>query len=81
MWCCHMKSIKRKTTLIDNIQSHPSARRIKDYNWESEALGMCMNSLRTLLNHTSVWLYTLIVGIFLQLILSGDVESNPGPMG
>ena len=66
MWCCRMKSVKRKSRLV---------------NHESENLGMCMNILRALLSHTSVWLYTLTVCIFLQLILSGDVESNPGPVG
>ena len=67
MWCCGMKSMKRK--------SHP------DYHRENENLGICTNIVRTLLSHTSVWLYTLTVCIFLQLILSGDVESNPGPVG
>ena len=79
MWCCRMKSVKRKSSLINNMQSHPG---VKDYHWENEPLGICMNILRTLLSHiTSVWLYTLTVCIFLQLILSGDVESNPGPVG
>ena len=66
MWCGHMKSLKRKSRLV---------------NHESENIGVCMNVLTTLLSHTSVWLYTLTVCIFLLLILSGDVESNPGPVG
>ena len=78
MWCCRMKSVKRKSRLVNNMRSHPS---VKDYNWESANVGICINILRTLLSHTNVWLYTLTVCIFLQLILSGDVESNPGPVG
>ena len=78
MWCDHMKSVKRKSRLVNNMQSHPG---VKDYHWENEPLGICTNILRALLSHTSVWLYTLTVCIFLQLILSGDVESNPGPVG
>ena len=74
-WCGHMKSFKRKSRLDKNMQSHLD---IKDYHWESENLGVC---IRTLLCRTSVWLYTLTVCIFLLLILSGDVESNPGPVG
>ena len=67
MWCGHMTSVQRKSRLD---------------NHESETLGMCTHILRALLSHTSVWLYTLLtVCIFLQLILSGDVESNPGPVG
>ena len=77
MWCGHMKSFKRKSRLV-NMQSHPS---MKDYHRKYEPPGMCMNILRALLSHASVWLYTLTVCIFLQLILSGDVESNPGPVG
>ena len=68
MWCCCMNS----------VNSHPS---VKDYHRENETLGIHTNILRILLSHTSVWLYTLTVCIFLQLILSGDVESNPGPVG
>ena len=81
MWCGHMKSVKRKSRLVNhqyNMQSHPGVQWMKDYRWQSENLGMC---LRTLLSHTSGWLYTLTVCIILQLILSGDVESNPGPVG
>ena len=79
MWCCRMNSVKRKCRLVNkqyNMQSHPGVK-----NRENETLGICMNILRTLLSHTSVWLYTLTVCIFLQLVLSGDVESNPGPVG
>ena len=78
MWCCRMKSVKRKSRLDSNMQSQQG---VKDYHWPSENLGMCTDILRALLSHTSVWLYTLTVCIFLQLILSGDVESNPGPVG
>ena len=78
MWCGRMKSVKRKSRLDSNMQSHLG---VKDYHWENEPVGICMNILRALLSHTSVWLYTLTVCIFLQLILSGDVESNPGPVG
>ena len=75
MWCCGMKSVKRKCRLVNKQYN------MQDYHRENENLGMCMNILRTLLSHTIVWLYTLTVCIFLQLILSGDVESNPGPVG
>ena len=78
MWCGHMKSVKRKSRLINNMQSHLD---VKDYHSENETPGICMNILRALLSHTSVWLYILTVCIFLLLILSGDVESNPGPVG
>ena len=78
MWCCHINSVKRKTRFVNNIQSHP---RVKHYHLENENLGLCMNILRALLSHTCVLLYTLTVCIFLQLIVSGDVESNPGPVG
>ena len=71
MWCGSMKSFKRKSRLVDNMQSHPS---VKDYHWENNP-GIFMNS------HTSVWLFTLTVCMYLLLILSGDVESNPGPVG
>ena len=81
MWCCRMNSVKKKSRLDNNMQRYPGVQWIKDYHLESEPLGICMNILRALLSHTSVWLYTLTVCIFLQLILSGDVESNPGPVG
>ena len=80
MWC-GMKSVKRKSRFVNNIQSHPGIQWIKDYHWESENLGMSTSILGALLSHTSVWLHTLTVCIFLLLILSGDVESNPGPVG
>ena len=67
MWCGHMKSVKKKSRLINNMQSHLG---VKDYHSENETPGMCMNILRA-----------FTVCIFLQLILSGDVESNPGPVG
>ena len=78
MWCGGMKSVKRKSRLVSNMQSHPD---VKDYHWESDNLGVCMNILRALLSHGSVWLYILTVCIFILLILSGDVELNPGPVG
>ena len=84
MWCGHMKSFKGKGRLVNNqynMQSHPGIQWMKDYHRENENIGMCMNILRTLLSHTSVWLHIVVVCIFLQLILSGDVESNPGPVG
>ena len=81
MWCGHMKSVKKKSRLDNNMQRYPGVQWIKDYPWESKTLGMCTNILRALFSLTSVWLYTLTVCIFLLLILSGDVESNPGPVG
>ena len=78
MWCCRMKSVKRKSTLVNNMQSHLG---IKDYHSGNETPGICMNIVRTFLSHSSVWLYTLTVCILLKLILWGDVESNPGPVG
>ena len=85
MWCGCMNSVKGKGTHVNNhynMQTHPGIQWMKDYNWQSESLGMCTNILRALLRHiTSVWLNILTVCIFLQLILSGDVESNPGPVG
>ena len=83
MWCCNTKSIKKKSRHVNqyNTQSHPGIQWTKDYYLGNETQGMCMNILKTLMSHTSVWLHTLTVCIFLQLILSGDVESNPGPVG
>ena len=75
MWCGGMKFLKRESKLVNNMQNHPS---VKNYHWESENFGVC---IRTLLIHTSVCLYALTACIFLHLILSGDVESNPGPVG
>ena len=82
MWCCRMKSVKRESRLVSNMQSHPGVQCMKDCHCrENGNVGICKNILKALLSHTSVWLYTLTVCMFLQLILSGDVESNPGPMG
>ena len=81
MWCGRMNSVKRKCRLVNkqyNMQNHPG---VKDYHRESENVGICMTIFRALLSHTSVRLYTLTVCICLQLTLSGDVESNPGPVG
>ena len=74
-----MKSIKQKRRHVNQnkTQSFQGIQWTKDYHWGSETLEMCMNILKTLLSYTSVW----TVCIFLQLILSGDVESNPGPVG
>ena len=77
-WCGHMKSLKKKSRLVNNMQDHPC---VKDYHRDNEPLGICRNIFKALLSHTSVWLYTVAVFVFLQLILSGDVESNPGPVG
>jgi len=77
-----MKSGKSKTRFNNqqyiNIQSHPGVQWKKNYQWESE---IPKNILMGLFTYTRVCLYTLTVCIFLQLILSGDVESNPGPVG
>ena len=78
MWCGHMKSVMSNGRVVNNMQSHSS---VKDYCWESETLGVYTNIIGILLSDTSMRLYTLTVCIFLLLILSGDVESNPGPMG
>ena len=78
MWCGCVNSLKRKSRLVSNMQSHAGVQWMKYYYWEKENFGM---SVRKLLSHTSVWLYTLTVFTFLQLILSGDVERNPGPVG
>ena len=74
-----MKSIKQKRRHVNQnkTQGFQGIQWTKDYHWGSETLGMCMNILKTLLSYTSVW----TMCIFLQLILSGDVESNPGPVG
>ena len=78
MWCGGMNSVKGKGRFVN----HPGIQWMKACNGQSESLGMCTNILRALLSHiTGVWLYTLTVCIFLLLILSGDVESNPGPVG
>ena len=73
IWSCRTKSVKRKSTLVDqqcNRESHPCLQQMKDCN-------ICS----PLLSHTSLLLYTLTVCIYLLLMLSGDVESNPGPIG
>ena len=81
MWCGNTKSIKKKSRHVNqyNTQSYRGIQWMKDYHWGSKTLEMCISILKTLLS--SVWLCTLTVYIFLQLILSGDVESNPGPVG
>ena len=78
MWCGHMKSIKKKSRLAGNMKSHPGTERM---NLENENVEIFSNILRRLLCHITVWFYILTVCVFLQLVLSGDVESNPGPVG
>ena len=79
MWCCCLKPFKRKSSY--NQQTQPQW--TENYLYETNTLQLCMYYVRALLNHshTSVLLYTLTVCIFLQLMLSGDVEKNPGPVG
>ena len=76
MWCCRLKPFKRKSSC--NQQTLPQW--TKDCLCETNTLQLYV---RALLNHshTRVLLYTLTVCIFLQLMLSGDVEKNPGPVG
>ena len=74
MWCCCLKPFKSKRSYY-NQQTQPQW--TKDCLYETNTLQSCYS----LLSHTSVLLYTLTVCIFLQLILSGDVEKNPGPVG
>ena len=73
MWCCCLKPFKTKS----NHNQHTQRQWINDCLCETNTLQSCYS----LLSHTSVLLYTLTVCIFLQLILSGDVEKNPGPVG
>ena len=82
MWCCCLKPFKRKSSYNPRNQPQWTEHCI----YETNALQLytctqCMYYVRPLLSHTSVLLYTLTVCIFLQLILSGDVEKNPGPVG
>ena len=74
MWCCRLKPFKRKSSCY-NQQTQPQW--TKDCFCETNTLQLCMYYVAC----TSVLLYTLTVCIFLQLILSGDVEKNPGPVG
>ena len=78
MWCCHVRPFKRKGGCY-NQQIRPL--RTKDCFCESKAFQLCMYLLRASLSHTSVLTYTITAHIFLQLLLSGDVEQNPGPVG
>ena len=73
MWCCRLKPFKMKSNHNQRTQQQ----------WINDCLGETntLQSCYSLLSHTSVLLYTLTVCIFLQLILSGDVEKNPGPVG
>ena len=75
MWCCCLKPSKRKTSCY-NQQTQPLW--TKHCLCDTKTLQLYVKAL---LNHNSVLLYTLTVFIFLQLILSGDVEKNPGPVG
>ena len=83
IWCCNTKFIKKKSRHVNqyNTQCHPGIQWTKKYYSGNETLGMFIYILKILLRYTRGWLYTLTVCIFLQLILSGDVESNPGPVG
>ena len=78
MWCCHLHPFKRKSSRY-NQQTRPL--QTKDCFCETKHSELCMCFLTALLSHTSVLLYTITAHIFLQLILSGDVEQNPGPVG
>ena len=78
MWCSHLQPFKRKSGSY-NQQIRPL--QCKNCLYESKAFRLCMYLLRASLCHTSIWMYTIIAHIFLQLILSGDVEQNPGPVG
>ena len=74
MWCCHLLHFKRKSSCyIQQTQPLQS----KHFLRQTKHLQLCMSILAGLLSHTSV----LTTYIFLQLILSGDVEQNPGPVG
>ena len=75
MWHCH--SLRFKSRYIQQTQPLQS----KHFLCQTKHLELCMCFLTALLSHTSVLLYTLTACIFLQLILSGDVEQNPGPVG
>ena len=74
MKCCCLKPFKRKSS-CSNQQTQPQW--TKDCLYETNTLQLYMYYVAC----TSVLLYTLTVCIFLQLILSGDVEKNPGPVG
>ena len=74
MWCC---CLKRKSS--NNQKTQPQW--TEHCLYETNRLQLYMYYVRALLSHTSVLLFTLTVCIFLQLILSGDVEKNPGPVG
>ena len=78
MWCGHPLRFKRKSSRY-NQQTRPLLS--KHFLSQTKHLQLCMCFLTALLNHTSVLLYTLTAYILLQLILSGDVEQNPGPVG
>ena len=73
-WCCCLKPFKGKISCY-NQQTQPQ--------WTNDCI--CETKILRLryllLNLASVLLYTLTVYILLQLILSGDVEKNPGPVG
>ena len=75
MWCCCLKPFKRKSHFKIQ-QGQPQW--TKNCLCETNTLQLYV---RALFSHTRVLLYTLTVCIFLQLVLSGDVEKNPGPVG
>ena len=78
MWCCHPLRFKMKNSRYIQ-QTRPL--QSEHFLCQTKHLELCMCFLTALLSHTSVLLYTLTAYIFLQLILSGDVEQNPGPVG
>ena len=78
MWCGHPLHFKRKNSCY-TPQTRPL--QSKHFLCQTKHFELCMCFLTALLSHTSVLLYTLTAYIFLQLILSGDVEQNPGPVG
>ena len=80
MWCCRLKPVKRKSNFY-NQQTLPQWTKYCLFDTNTLELYTYMHYVRVLLSHTSALLYTLTVCIFLRLILSGDVEKNPGPVG
>ena len=78
MWHCHSLHFKRKNSRYIQ-QTH--LLQSKHFLCQTKHLELYMRFLTALLSHTSVLFYTLTACIFLQLILSGDVEQNPGPVG
>ena len=80
-WCHCLKPLKRKSGCRNQQNQQNQPQWIEDCLGETNTLQLCICSIRELLSHASVLLYTLAVCIFLLLVLSGDVEKNPGPIG